>query len=71
MRKHTMPKLVYGPGRSAVAGVKGRVERVNPENADSLLDLERRKVVVREGRQLTVIPRSLEALVRSEAESGA
>jgi CRP-like cAMP-binding protein len=36
-----------------------------------LLDLERRKVVVREGRQLAVIPRSLEALVRSTAQSDA
>jgi CRP-like cAMP-binding protein len=36
-----------------------------------LLDLERRKVVVREGRQLAVIPRSLEALVRSAAQGDA
>ncbi len=36
-----------------------------------LLDLERRKIVVREGRQLAVLARSLEALVRSEAQSEA
>ena len=36
-----------------------------------LLDLERRKIVVREGRQLAVLERSLEALVRSEAQSEA
>ncbi len=36
-----------------------------------LVDLERRKIVVREGRELVVIARSLEALVRSKAESDA
>jgi CRP-like cAMP-binding protein len=36
-----------------------------------LIDLERRKVVIREGRQLAVIVRSLEALVRSAAQQDA
>jgi hypothetical protein len=36
-----------------------------------LVDLERRKIAVREGRELVVIARSLEALVRSKAESDA
>ena len=36
-----------------------------------LLDLERREIVVREGRQLAVLERSLEALVRSEVQSEA
>ncbi len=36
-----------------------------------LLDLERREIVVREGRQLAVVARSLEALVRSVAQTDA
>jgi len=36
-----------------------------------LLDLERREIVVREGRQLAVVARSLEALVRSAAQTDA
>ena len=36
-----------------------------------LLDLERQQIVVREGRQLAVVARSLEALVRSVAQTDA
>jgi hypothetical protein len=36
-----------------------------------LIDLEQQNVVVREGRQLAVMVRSLEALVRSAGETSA
>jgi hypothetical protein len=36
-----------------------------------LADLQRRKIVIREGRQFAVVMRSLEALVRSATSNGA
>jgi hypothetical protein len=37
----------------------------------ALIDLQRRKIVVREGRQLAVVVRSLEALVKSATRGNA
>jgi CRP-like cAMP-binding protein len=40
-----------------------------PRVGEILLDLERRKVVVREGRQLAVLTRNLEALIRKASQN--